>query len=224
MTGEEPFREQRDGIRKRLLKYTRRAFRMLPHLDKPRILDIGCGAGISTLELARLSRGEVTGIDIDQSALDKFTRGIEAAGLGGRVRARNRSMLEMDFPDGSFDIVWAEGSIYAVGFARGIREWKQLLKRDGYLVIHDAQGDISGKLGQIRSGGYELLGYFLLNKETWQQEYFAPLEKLVAEYRGKYPDDARILREIRLAQQELDTFKKDPENNSSVVFVMKCRQ
>ncbi len=35
---------------------TRRAFEMLEHLpDEPRILDLGCGPGMQTLELARLS-------------------------------------------------------------------------------------------------------------------------------------------------------------------------
>ena len=72
MTGHKRFQLGKDKIRKRLLKYTRKAFRMLPQMDRPRILDIGCGSGIPTLELARLSQGEVIGIDIDQPALDKF--------------------------------------------------------------------------------------------------------------------------------------------------------
>jgi len=59
------FQRQKEGIRERLLKYTRRAFRMLPKLDKPCILDIGCGSGVPTVGLARLSGGEVIGIDID---------------------------------------------------------------------------------------------------------------------------------------------------------------
>ena len=49
---------KKDLVRKRLLKYTRKAFRMLSQMDKPRILDIGCGSGAPTLELARLSQGE----------------------------------------------------------------------------------------------------------------------------------------------------------------------
>ena len=57
MTGDEPFQMRKDKIRKRFLKYTRKAFRMLPQIDKPRILDIGCGSGIPTLELARLGQG-----------------------------------------------------------------------------------------------------------------------------------------------------------------------
>jgi len=41
------------------LRFTRKAFHMLPRLDRPRILDIGCGQGEPTLELAKLSGGQV---------------------------------------------------------------------------------------------------------------------------------------------------------------------
>jgi len=211
----------RDRIRKRLLKYTRKAFRMLPQMDRPRILDIGCGSGVSTLELARLSQGKVIGIDIDQPALNKFTRRIKKAGLTDRIQAINCSMFDMDFPDESFDIVWAEGSIYAIGFERGLREWKRLLKAGGSMVVHDEQGNVREKLEQISNCGYELIGYFILSEETWWTEYFAPLEKLVNETRTKYPYDQSVLEEIKQAQVELDMYKKYPERNSSVCFVMK---
>ncbi|MFC1864752.1 class I SAM-dependent methyltransferase [Chloroflexota bacterium] len=211
----------RDRIRRRLLKYTRKAFRMLPQMDRPQILDIGCGSGVSTLELARLSRGKVIGIDIDQPALDKFTRRIKEAGLTDRIQAINCSMFDMDFPDESFDIVWAEGSIYAIGFERGLREWKWLLKPGGSMVVHDEQGNVSEKLEQISNCGYKLLGYFILSTETWSTEYFAPLEKWIAESGKRYTDDAKILEELHQAQVELDMFNKNPERNSSVCFVMK---
>ena len=209
-----------DKIRKRLLKYTRKAFRMLPKMDRPRILDIGCGSGIPTLELARLSGGEVIGIDVDQPALDRFIEKIKEAGLNERVQALNCSMLQMDFADESFDIIWSEGSIYAVGFERGLRKWKRFLKPGGFLVIHDEQGNIEEKLDQISNCGYELLGYFKLNQETWLAEYFHPLEKLVNEYRSKYSDNSKRFEEIQKAQQELDMFRENPERNSSVYFVM----
>ncbi len=35
-------------------RYTRQAYRMLPRLDKPRILDIGCGSGAPTLSIPLL--------------------------------------------------------------------------------------------------------------------------------------------------------------------------
>ena len=214
----------KDKIRKRLLKYTRKAFRILPQMDKPRILDIGCGSGIPTLELARLSQGEVIGIDIDQPALDKFAIKIAEAGLNRRVQALNCSMFDMDFPEETFDIIWSEGSIYTMGFEKGLREWKRFLKPGGFMVIHDEQGDVNEKLGQIPEFGYELLGYFLLSKETWWVEYFAPLEKLITEAQTKYFNDLQVLEEVQQTQRELDMFNNNPERNSSVYFVMKKEQ
>ena len=218
---EKRFQMRKDKIRKRLLKYTRKAFRMLPQIDKPRILDIGCGSGVPTLELARLSQGEVIGIDIDQPALDKLTSKIKEAGLTDRMQAVNCSILDMDFPDGRFDIIWSEGSIYTIGFERGLREWRRFLKSDGFMVVHDEEGNIKEKLQQISNCGYQLLGYFILSKETWWTEYFAPLEKLIGESRTRYTDNPKILEGLQQAQRELDMFKKNPERNSSVCFVIK---
>ncbi len=210
----------RDVVRRRLLKYTRKAFRMLPKLDKPRILDIGCGSGVPTMELARLGQGEVIGIDIDQPALDKLTRKISEAGFSNQVQAVNCSILDMSFPDESFDIIWSEGSIFVIGFERGIWEWKHLLKTNGFMVIHDEKGNIEEKLEQISKCGYMLLGYFVLSQDTWRAEYFAPLEELVAKSQTIHTDDPQALEELNQAQRELEMFRNNPERNNSVYFVI----
>ncbi len=61
-------RIDRDKYRANLTRYTRRALQALPDLNHPQILDIGCGSGIPSLELARLTNGKITGIDIDPTA------------------------------------------------------------------------------------------------------------------------------------------------------------
>ena len=215
------FQIRKDLVRKRLLKYTRKAFRMLPQLNKPRILDVGCGSGVPTIELARLSQGEVIGIDIDQPALDMLTKKIGEAGLSDRVQAVSCSIFDMAFPDESFDIIWSEGSIFVIGFKRGLQEWKRLLKPKGFMVVHDEKGNITEKLEQISSCGYELVGHFILNEDTWWAEYFAPLEKLICETRTKYADDLKVIEALHNAQLEIDMFKKNPERNSSVCFIIK---
>jgi ubiquinone/menaquinone biosynthesis C-methylase UbiE len=210
----------RDVVRRRLLKYTRKAFRMLPKFDKPRILDIGCGSGTPTMELARLGQGEVIGIDIDQPALGKLNRKIREAGFTSRVQAVNCSILDMSFPDESFDIIWSEGSIFVIGFEKGLREWKRFLKPNGFMVIHDEKGNIEEKIEQISKCGYKLLGYFVLSQNTWWAEYFAPLEKLVAKYQRSYTDDPQALEELNQARRELEMFRNNPERNNSVYFVI----
>lgn len=193
---------------------------MLPKLDKPRILDVGCGSGVPTMELARLGQGEVIGIDIDQPALDKLKKKISEAGFSDRVQAVNRSMLDMAFPDESFDIIWSEGSISVIGFERGIQEWKRFLKPNGFMVIHDEKGNVEEKLEQISKCCYKLLGYFILSEDTWWTEYFAPLEKLIAKSQTSYTDGPQALEELNQAQRELEMFKNNPERNSSVCFVI----
>jgi len=193
---------------------------MLPGLDEPRILDIGCGSGVPTMELARLGQGEVIGVDIDQPALDKLTKKIREAGLSNRVKAVNRSILDMVFPDESFDVIWSEGAIFVVGFERAIQEWKRFLKPGGFMVIHDEKGNVEEKLEQISRCGCKLLGYFILSEDTWWTQYFAPLEKLIAKSQTSHTDDPYTLEEFNQARRELEMFKNSPEHNSSVYFVM----
>lgn len=211
----------KDRLREGLLPYTRRAFRMLPALPQAKILDIGCGSGVPTVELARLSGGEVTGVDTDRAQLDRLTSRIEEAGLSGRVRAVDRSMRDLDFPDGRFDIIWAEGSVAVMGFQAGIREWRRFLKTDGFLVVHDDLGNLEEKLGQIPGSGYELLGHFVLNEDVWWNEYYGPLDKEVSRMRSGRADDNRIDALLRADQREIDGFRRDPGRYRSVFLVMK---
>jgi ubiquinone/menaquinone biosynthesis C-methylase UbiE len=224
LSGEVRFQINKDRIRKHFLKYTRKAFRMLPKLDKPRILDVGCGSGVPTMELARMSNGEITGLDIDDALLDVLRSKIKKAGVSDRVKAVKCSIFDMEFPDNSFDIIWAEGSISVAGFERGLREWKRFLKPAGFMVVHDEKSNIETKLKQISNCGYEPLGYFILNEDIWWTEYCVPLEKLIAETRTRYADDPKVLEELHNAQREIDMFKKNPKLNSSAIFVMKRNQ
>jgi len=223
LSGEARFQLREDRIRKHLLKYTRKAFRMLPKLDKPRILDVGCGSGVPTMDLARLSNGEIVGLDINQGHLDVLARKIDKAGVSDRVKVINCSILDMEFPKESFDIIWAEGSISVIGFKSGLQKWKQFLKPIGLMVVHDEKGDVEEKLKQISSCGYEVLDYFIVNEDTWWAEYFAPLEKLISGTRTIYANDPEVLESLHNAQWEIDMFKKNPQLNKSVFFIMNKR-
>jgi ubiquinone/menaquinone biosynthesis C-methylase UbiE len=209
-----------DHFRKRLNKYTKKAFQMLPRLEKPRILDIGCGSGVPTLELAKLSNGEIIGIDIDQSLLDKLNRKIEEEGFSNRVKAMKCSLFEIDFPDESFDIIWAEGSISTIGFEKGLKEWNRLIKTNGFLVVHDEIKNTSNKLKKIPSCGYKLINYFSLPEDAWWIEYYGPLEKRIEELSIKYVEHPEILRVLDKKREEIEMIKKNPRNYGSVFFIM----
>jgi ubiquinone/menaquinone biosynthesis C-methylase UbiE len=220
MSRETLLEAEKDLVRERLNKYTRRAFQMLPELDQPHILDIGCGSGVPTMELARLSDGQIIGLDIDPSLLDQLAKKIEEAGLSDRVKTLKRSMFELDFPDESFDVIWAEGSISRIGFERGLKEWRRFLKPKGFLVVHDEVTNITQKLEQISSCGYDLLEHFTLSRDIWWTEYYGPWEKRIREMRIEYADEPQALLELDKEQREIELFKASPRQYSSVFFVM----
>lgn len=223
-------------------QYTRKAFQMLPALDKPRILDVGCGRGGPTLDLAGLSRGQVIGLDIDGSSLGTLARKIKEAGLSDRVQAVKGSMFAMGFRDGSFDIIWAEGAIFVIGFVRGLTEWRRLIRPHGFLVVHEMAWlrpdpppeiygywrerypgirTVSENLGQIPACGYDLVGHFPLLEDTWWTEYYGPLETRIRELREKYARAAEALAALDREQRELDMFKKYQKWYGSAFFVMR---
>jgi ubiquinone/menaquinone biosynthesis C-methylase UbiE len=217
---EDAIAEIKDHFRERLNKYTRKAFHMLPKLEKPRILDIGCGSGVPTIELANLSDGEIIGIDINQSLLDKLNRKIEEEGFSSRMKTVKCSLFDIDFPDESFDIIWAEGSIWTIGFEKGLKQWRRLLKRKGFLVVHDEIKTVSNKLKKITSCGYKLINHFLLPEDAWWIEYYRPFEIRAKELHMKYKKDSEALKILKKYQDEIVMVKRNPKGHSSAFYIM----
>ena len=209
-----------DSFRTCFNKYTRKAFQTLPELEKPRILDIGCGSGVPTMELAKLSDGEIIGIDIDQDLLDQLSRKIEQEGLTNRVKAIKCSLLDIKFLDNSFDIIWAEGSITTLGVEKSLRGWNRLLKPKGFLVIHDEIKHFFEKRHVVAACGYKLIEHFSLPEEAWWEEYYRPLEIKIKELYKKYSNDPDALEVLNIHQTEIDMVKFSPKSFQSVFCIM----
>ena len=222
-------------------KYTRRAFQMLPNLDHPRILDVGCGAGGPTLALARLSGGTVVGLDLDRPSLKTCSQRIKDSGLSHTVQAVNCSLCHICFANESFDLIWAEGSIFVIGFEQGIRAWRRLLKARRLLVVHEMvwlrpdpppellthwQQFYPGittapeNLAAIPACGYTSRGHFTLPEEAWWLAYYAPLQERVRQLRHEYVADAEAQAVLDSQQREIDLFKKYSRWYGSAFFVM----
>jgi predicted RNA methylase len=92
-------------FRENLLKYTRIALQLLPPLDRPAVLDAGCGTGVPTIELARLCGGIIFAVDTDGAALERLRAKIAANRLEERVRALQCSFAQLPAGEGPFDIV-----------------------------------------------------------------------------------------------------------------------
>lgn len=210
----------RDSSRKRLLKYTRKAFNLLPRLDKPRILDVGCGSGVQTIELAKLSNGQVVGVDVNQSLLDKLNWKIEKEGLSNRVETRKCSVFELDVPDESFEIIWAEGTRRAIGFEKGLKELRLLLKPNGYFVVHDETKPIANELGKLPSLGYKLVDHFLLPEDAHWIDYYGPLENRIKGLFEKYKNNSEACKILEKVQNEIDIVKNNLKEYRSAFYII----
>jgi len=213
--------EEIELARAGFLKYTRKAFLRLPHQERPQILDIGCGSGIPTIELAKLSNGAVTGIDIDQSCIDEFNRKIKEENLASRVEAIKLSLFEMKFPDETFDIVWSEGVIKPIGFEASLKAWRRLLKNGGYLVIHYQVSRVADVLSRIQQHGYKLVDTLSLAEDAWWTEFYKPIEEKMDTLLHKYGNSSDALKLLKQYKSEMDMVKKDPLNFRSAFYIMK---
>ena len=212
----------KDQLREALLKYTRKAFSAIPEIETPRILDIGCGTGIPTITLAKLSGGEVTGIDIDGAKIKKLKIRIEKEGLSNRVKAIECSLLEMTFPDENFDILWAEGVMDIIGFRKRLKRWRRLIKSHGYLVIHDDEERAEEKERVIPLCGYSLIQKFSLPSTVWRKHYFRPLKKRIEQLSARYKSNQKIMKQLQKKQEEIDYFNSNPRG--SIFFIMQVAE
>jgi SAM-dependent methyltransferase len=154
-------------------------------------------------------------------------------------------MYDIDFNEESFDIVWSEGSIYAIGFERGLKEWKRLIKPNGFLVIHemvwtqDNPPDeikrywksmypgittVDNNIRIIKKENYELLHSFLLPDNVWYEEYYIPLEIRLSILRKKYLGNQRALQMIKDKQEEINMYRKYSAVYGSVYFIMQKKE
>jgi ubiquinone/menaquinone biosynthesis C-methylase UbiE len=212
---------ERDKLRENLLKYTRKTYNLIPEIKNPNILDVGCGTGVPTIELAKISNGHVTGIDIDEKLLNILRRRIKEIGLNNKISVLNKSINMMDFQYESFDIIWSEGAVFVIGFENSIKNWRKILKPNGFLVLHDDIKDKSKKLGLIEKYGYKLVVEYDLSFEIWWNEYYSKLEKFVEKYKDKFPEDSQLRKEIESDRNQVNMCKSTPEVVSSFYAILK---
>jgi ubiquinone/menaquinone biosynthesis C-methylase UbiE len=221
---------------------TRRAFALMTGLPaRPRILDIGCGPGLQTLELARISAGSLQAIDTHPPFLEALARRASREGLAERITTLNQSMFTLDFEAGSFDVLWSEGAIYIIGFEKGLREWRPLLKTGGYLAVTELswlkpappaevttfwQGNyphiqtMEENLALLQKAGYHEVGHFALPESAWWQDYYTPLEKRIAILTEQYCDNDEALAFLENSQHEIDLYRRYSEWYGYVFYVM----
>ncbi|ARQ72131.1 transferase [Streptomyces marincola] len=188
-----------------------------PLPERPRVLDAGCGPGRSTLLLAEEADARVTAVDLHQPFLDDLAAEVARRGLGGQVTVVNASMDRLPFADGGFDVIWAEGSVYTVGFDVALRAWRRLLAPGGMLVITEIEWTApdpapaaraywdavyplrthAANVEAARAAGYRVAAHWPLPESDWWDEYYTPLTQRIARADLRRPGMPQALAELK---------------------------
>lgn len=220
---------------------TRRALSLArPHAAAPRVLDIACGPGEQTLDLAAaLPDASIVALDYFPHYLDELHRRATAAGIDDRLQLIRGDMAALDFQPASFDLIWCEGAAYIMGVAEALGAWRRFLRPGGRIALteavwlrgdppervrrnwteYPAMVDVAGTRRRFEAAGYELLGDFVLPQEAWWVGYYGPMEARIEEIGRRFdgdPDAALVLAEAR---EEIDCYRQYPDVFGYAFFV-----
>src|SRR3954470_15944320 len=114
----------------------------LPLLDlgpESHVLEVGCGAGGCALYLTRLTHAQITGIDVNPSAIEEARRSTksipEARACFEQIDASER----LPFADASFDAVFSNDAMCHIPDRSGaLKDWFRVLKPEGRILFTDA--------------------------------------------------------------------------------------
>jgi len=199
-----------ESLRLNFLRYAREAFRCLPKMDNPRILELGCGSGLVTIELSKLTDGKIIAIDIDQTLLDRLHKKIETENLKNRITVKKMDFLKHNFPENDFDIIWEQGVVHIIGFKKSFVECHRILKHRGYFVLGQSIKAMNKNLDLINKCGFQLIHQLNWPEGCWWTDYYEPLERKIGEIRegkenpGIFEDISTIETEIRMVKANLN--------------------
>jgi SAM-dependent methyltransferase len=113
---------------------------LLPHLRPGlSLLDVGCGPGTITADLAELvAPGRVVGLDREEAPLGQARAEAERRGLTTTSYVVG-DVYALDFPDGTFDVVHAHQVLqHLTDPAAALREMARVTRPGGLVAVRDA--------------------------------------------------------------------------------------
>lgn len=194
-----------------------------------KVADIGCGSGGQTISLAKNLNGQITAVDLFPEFLNELDEKSQNLGLTDRIVTLEKSMDDLPFKEGEFDLIWSEGAIYNIGFENGIKKWKDYLKIGGYLAVSEITwitqarpkeieafwkaeyqevDTASNKIQQLENNGYSLVGYFYLSQDSWIEHYYKPMQARFDDFLKRNNNSKLARKVVEDNQAEIDLYEK----------------
>lgn len=210
--------------------------------EESEIVDLGCGTGGQTMVLAQNTKGKVRGYDLFHRFINIFNSNAEKLGLHERVKGIVGSIDQLPFQKEELDLIWSEGAIYNIGFERGLKEWKQYLKKGGYIAVSEATwfteerpleiedfwmqeypgiDTIPNKLAQMQKAGYVPLATFILPENCWIKHFYEPQIAAQKAFLEEHTHHQAAIDFIEMQRYEEQLYMKYKEYYGYVFFIGK---
>ena len=164
-------------------EFQRTARRIAAHLNPgARVLEIAPGPGYLAIELAKLTNGRITGLDISRTFVRIAAENARKAGV--RVDFEHGDAADLPFPDQQFDFIVCRAAFK--NFAQPLKaldEMHRVLKAGGAALIIDLRKDFSPAAvrdyvrgrGAFNAAVIKLTFNTMLKKRAYTKESIAQL-------------------------------------------------
>jgi len=103
-----------------------------------KVLDVGCGVGMTPIYLAKKFGCQVVGVDISPKMIEQSKKKAVDAGVDDKVSFRVANAEKLPFKNGEFDVVICESVlIFVKNRKKAIKEFLRVTKKGGYIGCNE---------------------------------------------------------------------------------------
>lgn len=116
---------------------TEELFSLAAFTPDDHVLDIGCGVGVTGIEIVGRFGSRVSLSDKSELMLGEARANVVAAGLQDRIDVEWGDIVDLPYPDDTFDVTMIEAVTMFVDRERAVREAVRVTKPGGRILDHE---------------------------------------------------------------------------------------
>jgi SAM-dependent methyltransferase len=102
-----------------------------------KVLEVGCGVGTTAIELAGRFGVTVTAVDVDPQMVEEAQINIDRANVHDKVQVAQGDILNLNYPDNTFERVIIEAVTMFVERPRAVQEVLRVCQPGGMILDHE---------------------------------------------------------------------------------------
>jgi serine/threonine-protein kinase HipA len=205
-----------------------------------KILDLGCGNGGQTVDIAKKVNAKITAFDIYEPYLNELKRRAKLENVEHKIKVIQTDMFNPVLDDKPYDIIWSEGAVGAMGFENALKMYYEFLTDNGVMAISDCSWihplppeecrkyyynvypvmvDIDENISTIKKNGYKLIDYFVLPVDAWEDNMYKPLEKRLDLLRKRNDLTSEVITMVKILDKGIVMFRKYSDYMGTVFYL-----